>query len=71
MATTKDKPTGFNVTADRNVFSVKYKGPTIFDDQEFEFTVHADGDVVINDNVFNNKKQAADVLEAMAKYFRK
>lgn len=59
------------VNMDRNVFSVSYEGPSIFDNDYFEFTIDSDGDVTINDNVFSSKKQAADVLEAMAKFLRK
>lgn len=75
MVTKKDSVTikapKLSVNLDQNVFSVNYEGTNIWDNDRFEFTINSDGDVIVNDNVFSSKKQAADVLEAMAKFLRK
>jgi hypothetical protein len=59
------------VVADRNIFSVKIDNQHFFGPDVFEFTISNDGDVTINDNTFSSKKEAATVLEAMAKFLRK
>lgn len=60
------------VVADRNIFSVKIDNQhNFFGPDVFEFTISNDGDVTINDNTFSSKKEAATVLEAMAKFLRK
>lgn len=40
-------------------------------DDYFKFSVAADGTVVINDNEFSSKKQAAQALKAMADFLSK
>lgn len=39
--------------------------------ETFKFSVSPDGTVVINDNEFNSKKQAAKALQAMADFLNK
>jgi hypothetical protein len=40
-------------------------------DDYFRFSVSADGTVIINDNEFSSKKQAAQALKAMADFLSK
>lgn len=39
--------------------------------ETFRFSISPDGTVVINDNEFNSKKQAAKALQAMADFLNK
>jgi hypothetical protein len=59
------------IEADRSIYSIYVKGPNFWEDDSFEFTIDSDGDITLNDNIFSSKKQAADVLEAMAKFLKK
>lgn len=59
------------VSPTESVFEVVIEGPSIFDIDYFKFSVFSDGSVNINDNVFSSKKQAAQVLEAMATFLKK
>jgi len=59
------------IAPDRSIYSISVTGPNFWDDDSFEFTIDSDGDITLNDNVFSSKKQAAEVLEAMAKFLKK
>jgi len=39
--------------------------------ESFRFSIGADGTVIINDNQFSSKKQAAQALEAMSAFLKK
>jgi hypothetical protein len=59
------------IEADRSVYSISVTGPNFWDQDSFEFTIDSDGDITLNDNIFSSKQQAAEVLEAMAKFLKK
>lgn len=57
------------VKADRNVFSVTVDNPeTGFWGSTYEFAIHADGDVVLNDNTFSSREAAIAVFKSIATF---
>lgn len=60
----------YEVSPQRSYFSVS-GGQDEWFQESFEFSVDKDGSVTINDNEFNSKKQAIQVLEAMLAYLKK
>jgi hypothetical protein len=58
------------VKADRNVFSVTVDNPEITGlwGSTYEFAIHADGDIVINDNTFSSREAAITVLKSIATF---
>lgn len=76
MAEAKKKVTNpkfeFKVSPIESSFEVAVPGASAFGwDESFRFSVGADGSVVINDNEFSSKKQAAQALEAMSAFLKK
>lgn len=76
MAESKKKVTNpkfeFKVSPIESSFEVAVPGASAFGwDESFRFSVGADGSVVINDNEFSSKKQAAQALEAMVTFLKK
>lgn len=71
-AKSKTPTTTIKVSPMESVFEVQLNdGTSFFGEDYFKFAVSADGAVTINDNVFSSKKQAAQVLEAMAAFLKK
>jgi len=63
--------TNISIEPLKSVFEVNVEGPSILDRESFVFSITSDGDVVINDNVFSSKAEAAKVLKAMSEFLSK
>lgn len=59
------------VKADRNIFSVSVEGNDSLWGSSYEFSLHADGDIVINDNVFSSRETAISVLKSIVTFLEK
>jgi hypothetical protein len=57
------------IEADRNVFSVNVDGTNLWD--SYMFSIHANGDVTINDNTFSSVGVASQALRAIADFLDK
>ena len=70
-AKSKAPTTTIKVNPLESVFEVCIEGHNFFDCDYYKFSISSDGTVNINDNVFSSKKQAVQVLEAMAAFLKK
>lgn len=60
------------VKADRNVFSVEVSSPDdIWGNESYELSIHANGDVVLNDHVFSSRANAITVLKSITTFLEK
>jgi hypothetical protein len=59
------------VKADRNIFSVSVEGSDSLWGSSYEFSLHSDGDIVINDNVFSSRETAISVLKSIVTFLEK
>lgn len=59
------------VKANRNIFSVAVNGDDSFWGGNYEFSVHSNGDVVINDNSFSSRETAISVLKSIVTFLEK
>lgn len=61
----------YEVSPERSFFSIESLDKKGWFVDKFEFSVTKDGSVTINDNEFDSKKQAIQVLEAMLAFLKK
>ena len=60
------------VKADRSVFSVNIETPeNIWGNDTYELSIHANGDVVLNDSIFSSRETAISVLKSFAAFLEK
>jgi hypothetical protein len=59
-----------SVSATENRFTVFIEGDDIWGN-EYIFSISSDGDVVLNDNHFSSKAEAAAAFEAIAAFLKK
>jgi hypothetical protein len=60
------------VKADRNVFSVNVDTPeNIWGNDSYELSIHANGDIVLNDNIFSSRDTAISVLKSITAFLEK
>jgi hypothetical protein len=57
------------VEADRQVFSVNVDTPFVWDN--YNFSIHANGDITLNDNTFSSRETAVASLRAIADFLEK
>jgi hypothetical protein len=59
------------VKADRNVFSVHVDTPDHIWGEEYELSIHANGDIVLNDHIFSSREIAISVLKSITSFLEK
>lgn len=58
-----------SVEADRQVFTVNVDTPNFWD--SYNFSLHANGDITLNDNTFSTRETAVASLRAIADFLEK
>lgn len=66
---TTPKLPAVTVEADRQVFSVNVDSPVFWD--SYNFSIHANGDITLNDNTFSSRETAVVSLRAIADFLEK
>jgi hypothetical protein len=59
------------VKADRNVFSVRVDTPENIFGESYELSLHANGDIVLNDHIFFSRDTAISVLKSIITFLEK
>jgi hypothetical protein len=59
------------VKADRNIFSINVENSGSLWGDKYEFSVHADGDIVLNDHTFSSRETAISVLKSITTFLEK